>query len=211
MSRRMLTCMLLLGASAAAAAAQVYKVVGPDGKVSFTDRPPASTEVNLHLMRSGVPLALPPTRTIAQELEARQAGAASGTPVNEEAARAAREKARLQSTLRILLGRIALFDSAGAMCSEGQPATVRRYELAREGWKKRNAKLLANAETLLSTTLSAERAHLEKYARASADMTIKSLRANDAVRRTNWCEQHADELNTSAGNLSDVPGIELLL
>ncbi|MFN5348764.1 MAG: glutaredoxin family protein [Polaromonas sp.] len=37
---------LLAGASAAPQAQQVYRIVGPDGKVTFSDRPPADTNAN---------------------------------------------------------------------------------------------------------------------------------------------------------------------
>ncbi len=39
------TLALLLGTGAAGVMAQTYKVVGPDGKVTYTDRPPAAADI----------------------------------------------------------------------------------------------------------------------------------------------------------------------
>lgn len=37
-------CMLALGLTALSASAQVYRIVGPDGRVTFSDRPPITTD-----------------------------------------------------------------------------------------------------------------------------------------------------------------------
>jgi len=42
---RLATVALLLGGAAVGAMAQTYKVVGPDGKVTFTDKPPAANQI----------------------------------------------------------------------------------------------------------------------------------------------------------------------
>lgn len=42
---RLATAALLLGGLATGAMAQTYKVVGPDGKVTYTDKPPAAAQI----------------------------------------------------------------------------------------------------------------------------------------------------------------------
>ena len=42
---RLATAALLLGGVAVGAMAQTYKVVGPDGKVTFTDKPPTASQI----------------------------------------------------------------------------------------------------------------------------------------------------------------------
>ena len=42
---RLATLALLLGAAAVGVMAQTYKVVGPDGKVTYTDKPPAAADI----------------------------------------------------------------------------------------------------------------------------------------------------------------------
>lgn len=64
--------LLLIGAAAllAAPAMAQYKVVGPDGRVTYTDRPPAQGQVSA-VRRDGA--VVPPTATAALPLELRQA------------------------------------------------------------------------------------------------------------------------------------------
>jgi len=67
-------CILLLGLALAATAAQaqgVYRVVGPDGAVTFTDRPPDAAARVEPLVRSGAPPASPALPPGLREVAAR--------------------------------------------------------------------------------------------------------------------------------------------
>ena len=60
---------LLAGASAASNAQQVYRIVGPDGKVIFSDRPPSPSETNAKVTAAaGSPLGSVSTASLPFEL-----------------------------------------------------------------------------------------------------------------------------------------------
>lgn len=84
---------------AAAAHSQVlYKSVGPDGQVSYTDRPPAQGTVEKTLKAEDLPNTALPTKTLA-ELEQLQRTAAKRDAAKREAAKAEAAPAVSEVTL----------------------------------------------------------------------------------------------------------------
>lgn len=70
--KTLLTVLLLTAASAGAMAQNVYRIVGPDGKVSFSDRPPAEPNATAQPARVGTPAAPTPSGLAALPFELRQ-------------------------------------------------------------------------------------------------------------------------------------------
>jgi hypothetical protein len=184
---RIVSCVLLLTLSATGSA-QVYKVIGPDGKVSYTDRPPSEANANVQVIRSGV--AAPVSTAAPPAAPARQ-------PLPSEW-----EKARLLPALRVVLGKTALVEGSMAICMETLPTSMQRYLLAQVSWKRRNDQILGNANAMLETVFAAERAQLEEKLRASADLILQPVRQSEVPRRIAWCDRSVKEIEGDAFDLA---------
>jgi glutaredoxin len=83
-------CIVLAAAALAAAAAAsgqvLYKSIGPDGKVSYTDRPPAQGSVEKTLKIDDLPNTALPTKTLAELEQLRQKAAKGAAQASTTAA-----------------------------------------------------------------------------------------------------------------------------
>lgn len=195
---------LLIACTAALAPAQtIYRVVGPDGKVTFTDRPPGNAEA-AQQQQSAKPAPASETRLMSQPAApatepatAKKANAAKATPADRPAAAPAEPKPVDEALLRALVAVLfqeTLVRKSEELCISTLPTSMKRYGDAADGWRQRNAVWLDKAQKQM-LTLGPE---FQRVVKTRVDDDISKLLkpVNDASmhQRIKWCDQTAQDL-----------------
>ena len=157
--RLMMLSVLLV--SHACLAAPVYKVVGPDGKVSFTDQLPASAAAS------------------AQELK--PAGAPTGVRKLENSPTGSVAAAY---TKQIIV------ESAARFCLRYVPASTTAIVAARDGWRDRNGAINEKRNRVMNAIMtSEERNKLAATMQRENDAFLNKMKAAPITEQTKWCER----------------------
>ena len=195
---------VLITCTAALAPAQtIYRVVGPDGKVTFTDRPPGNAEA-AQQQQTAKPAPVSETRPMPQPAAsatepatAKKANAAKATPADRPAAAPAEPKPVDEALLRALVAVLfqeTLVRKSEELCISTLPTSMKRYGDAADGWRQRNAVWLDKAQKQM-LTLGPE---FQRVVKTRVDDDISKLLkpVNDASmhQRIKWCDQTAQDL-----------------
>lgn len=154
----------LLGALAlGSASAQVYKSVGPDGKVVVTNVPPA--------VKAAAPV---------------RPASLSSAPHNGSETLAP----EVVSALANVMGMSHLVNSARDFCVATMPASLKRYSAAAIGWQQRNAVVVAKKNRVLSMSdrnlmASAMSGDMQ---RMTEDM-LRPIRRAGTAEKIEWCDK----------------------
>ncbi|QNA99810.1 DUF4124 domain-containing protein [Massilia sp. Se16.2.3] len=182
---------LLLLLLAHAASAEIYKVIGPGGRVSYTDQPPSVTTPNVQLFKHG-----------------------RGRPAagDEGADAARRANAPLLPTVRNVLNNNALALEGLHLCMQVLPASMRRYGDTLDGWKSRNREVTERAEQVLAASVTHDaRAQIRNGAINDARQLLQQVRTATPARQSAWCEATAGEIGGGGMDLAKQPGVGRLL
>jgi len=207
MRRTVLTlCVLLLSTGASA---QVYKVVGADGKVTYTDRPPVDPGARTTLFRAGVakpaspaPGAAGPAATVRPEGPAGAGAPEQPNPTPSE----------LLRPIRTVLGRRVLVDRTMEMCGRMLPDGRGRYAQLQQDWHARNRELLAQLDGVLAREIPADiREGHEKWVDGMVRLQLGFAARMTPAGRHDWCEEQAGMIGGTAVNSPDLPGSAVLL
>jgi hypothetical protein len=202
MMRRVVFVLLFL-LPALVSAQAVYKTVGPDGKVTFSDEPPAEGKATA-LEGYRPPVAKTPEKTSAdraaevrqQALERHQAKRA--LPAATTAAAPAPDPALGQAIIGVLVFE-GMVQQTEKLCISTLPTSFKRYGAAAEGWRQRNATILQQARTLMAQVLSVEeRQMLEKTVAAKNTEQMAEVVRAPAAARIKWCDRSAREISEGA-------------
>ena len=193
---------LLIACTAALAPAQtIYRVVGPDGKVTFTDRPPGNAEA-AQQQQTAKPAPASETRPMpaasaTEPATAKKVNAAKATPADRPAAAPAEPKPVDEALLRALVAVLfqeTLVRKSEELCISTLPTSMKRYGDAADGWRQRNAVWLDKAQKQM-LTLGPE---FQRVVKTRVDDDISKLLkpVNDASmhQRIKWCDQTAQDL-----------------
>ena len=195
---------VLITCTAALAPAQtIYRVVGPDGKVTFTDRPPGNAEA-AQQQQTAKPAPAPETRPMPQPAAsatepatAKKANAAKATLADRPAAAPAEPKPVDEALLRALVAVLfqeTLVRKSEELCISTLPTSMKRYGDAADGWRQRNAVWLDKAQKQM-LNLGPE---FQRVVKTRVDDDISKLLkpVNDASmhQRIKWCDQTAQDL-----------------
>ena len=196
-------CGLIACTAALAPAQTIYRVVGPDGKVTFTDRPPGNAEA-AQQQQTAKPAPASETRPMPQPAAsatepatAKKANAAKATPADRPAAAPAEPKPVDEALLRALVAVLfqeTLVRKSEELCISTLPTSMKRYGDAADGWRQRNAVWLDKAQKQM-LTLGPE---FQRVVKTRVDDDISKLLkpVNDASmhQRIKWCDQTAQDL-----------------
>ncbi len=193
---------VLITCTAALAPAQtIYRVVGPDGKVTFTDRPPGNAEA-AQQQQTAKPAPASETRPMpaasaTEPATAKKANAAKATPADRPAAAPAEPKPVDEALLRALVAVLfqeTLVRKSEELCISTLPTSMKRYGDAADGWRQRNAVWLDKAQKQM-LALGPE---FQRVVKTRVDDDISKLLkpVNDASmhQRIKWCDQTAQDL-----------------
>lgn len=214
--RLLLTTLLLLPAPFAMAQA-IYKVVGPDGKVTFSDKPDGAGA-------QAVDVKVPPS--------SRQSAAVDEAPVESPAERAAEayrakraaaaaparttipatpQTATIQSDLlKAIMNTMALEDlvsQSERVCLQTLPTSFKRYSGATEGWGKRNEPALARYRKVLQTLTYDQRNKLTELVKQQTASVLTVVEKAPMYSRIKWCDKSMDELDQGKLDIARKPDL----
>ena len=208
MCKKKLFLLIVCCATAGGSQAQkMYKTVGPDGKITFSDRPEIGADTKVSVMRSNTlhPVEIPANRidpALAMKPAPRRKGAATQEPapvITPEV-----EEAMLSVMGLSEFGR--RFDG---FCN-ATDAGAKAFAAANYGWKKRNAAAMEQQKRLLTEVLSpVQRAQLiDREQQVMAEEIGKAAALTPAARKT-WCEGVIAELDSGRNDV-DKPAMMAL-
>jgi hypothetical protein len=207
---------LAIGAASGAYAQAVYKTVGPDGKVIYSDKPPAGAGSRTTTVGK------PPTAAAsAPALEARPARKPAVSPVKAATAPAAsepaaespaRQEARMDPILERALIRVMgyedLLSRTEDVCLQTLPTSFKRYSAAASGWKQRHAALLAQYRKVMAEGVTdAQRERLEARVQDTNESNMAVVLGAPMSSKINWCDQSFKEIAAGKLDLHDDPGV----
>lgn len=183
--RRGLGLAVLATLACGVGAQQVYRIVGPDGRILFSDQPPPDREA-LPLRRGSASLPAPgSTAAVAA------AGVPPHTPLPEPPGMDA-----LRQALAALTHAEQVVTSAVDLCSVARPALAASYGASGQRWRERHAPLLARRDTILQQGLAPrQRAEVVDAARADTRRVMEPTLQADSARRGAWCERRAVDID----------------
>lgn len=200
---KLLLTILSIAAMAGANAQQLYKSVGPDGKVTFSDRAPAG-QGKISVMRANIlrPLeqdvpataaTLPPTLKLPKSAPERAAtpayARAPSTPELEEAVGAV-----------LLLQEVA--KKFEPVCSPNQQAAT-AYNVAVTTWRKRNASFIeAQTRILMEVIDPAKRATIQQKVDGRVASALSEVVSLNASWRAKWCDRAMAEMSNGTNDIA---------
>jgi hypothetical protein len=205
--------LIVLAMTAACGAfAQVYKSIGPDGKVIYSDKPPADSDAKPTAIAAPPKLSPPSAPADAPSAPAdapvkqppktwAEKKAAAVSPIRVDPARA---KQPVQSEVdpaveKAVIAVLALEDLAmqtEALCLRTLPTSFKRYSTV-DGWRQRNAAILARAKLVLAEAfIPADRQLIETGVKGRNVQTLAPVVAAPTASRIKWCDESADEISS---------------
>lgn len=205
LKKKLFLMILCCAAAAGGQAQQMYKTIGPDGKITFSDRPEISADTKVSVMRKNV---LRPVEVPA----AKRDGSQAPRPASHK--RGAGEAAPditpdIEEAMVSVMGLSEFGRRFDGFCSATQEE-AQAFAAANYGWQKRNSAAVEQQKQLLTVVLSpARRAHLVDRERQRLADEIGKAAARDPVARKAWCEGIIAELNSGRSDV-DQPAMMAL-
>jgi len=209
---------LLAGAAASRAQdattpAPVYRIVAPDGRVIYSDRPPTDERYRSSVVNRGAAsgaLVMPPPITAitawnALSADARRGivpppptGASSPTVVTES----------LADALSQVLARAEIVETMRSACVRAAPSASSAYGEAARLWNERNATVTAQAyRVMLAGFETARRAKLEATAHTRLAGIQQPLASAAPAARLRWCDEAAETVTRGALDVPVASGV----
>lgn len=180
-ANRKLLAVLLLALASVATAQRVYRSVGPDGKVVFSDTPPPDREaVALPAGRAKPGTAIAPASSPA-------AAGAAGTPSQATIDAAARSLAILTDTEML----VRAFEKT---CTATLPTSAGRYSSAADAWRGRHGELLARRDAALAQLKPVQSNAVLAESAAGMRRLMQPVQAGRPEQRIKWCDNAAEEI-----------------
>jgi hypothetical protein len=189
--KRLLLSVAFFVALAGAHAGEIYKSVGPDGKVVYSDRPatmpPASN--NVPEAREREPADAPPHPVRIPKEAIHAAKPRDTAPV------IARVDPEMESAVIGVLGIEDLVRKTEDLCLRSVPTSFKRYSGAAEGWRLRNTSFVAQAHHVLETQFdSAHRQLMERGVDQRNVGVFSKVTTAPAASKISWCDRSIDEI-----------------
>jgi len=225
MNRRSAFLMILLMAAANGLLAQVYKSVGPDGKIVYTDKPPTGADTKSTVISA-------PTQTPPQPSSptTKPTPVAADAPVSQGSKSATAKKAQrveaprndapatpevdavLEKAVTAVMGYDDLVRQAEDVCMRTLPTSFKKYSAATNGWKQRNAVILSQQQRVLSQAFSAsQRQVMEAGVRTRNQQMFAPILSAPTASKIKWCDQTVDEINNGAMDVHNKPNLSMPL
>lgn len=188
-------------------AQQLYKSVGPDGKIIFSDKPSIHESNKLSVMKAYT------LRPIEMAREA--------SPVSGATTRGGRESRtagprpvvppEIEAVMLTVMAMVALERKFEHVCAP-KLAAARAFASATRGWRKRNIAYVEQQKRLLMEVMSPhKRAELlERDAQSLRDLHAK-VQARGPGERIEWCESTAAHLSGGKGDLNNPAMLAIII
>ena len=216
-----IVALVLIVACVSAHAKNIYKTVGPDGKITYSDHPPddgsaqsnvvhTSTEPALDAAQAG-PVDTPRAarsmgakKAIATDRDSNASTAPSATSGNK-----ALEPA-LEAAVIGVLGIEDIVKHTEALCLKTLPTSFRKYSDATADWQRRNAAIVTRAHQLIAKNFDATygpgtEQRLNEAIRTKNTGMFEPIAAASMASRIQWCDRSAHEMTSGAMDVYDKP------
>lgn len=170
----------------------MYKTVGADGKVTFSDRPAIESAAELSVLRSNtlVPIKAAVTPAGSGSAAVKPAVAATGTMTPQ-----------IEKTVADVMVRAEFPRRVYPLCNTSQ-AAARAFTQAASGWKERNLAATDHQRRILMQVVSpAKRDEIEGQVAQHLSAEVARVSARPAAERARWC---AEAVATLANPGSDI-------
>lgn len=198
----------------------VYRVVGPDGKVTFTDRPPTADDIRSPntgspAARSTASPAPQPEKQLATPTAptatAKRASApTAATPAAPTATPAGPDPDLLRAVV-VVLGHEDLVKRTEELCVRTLPTSMKRYGDAAQGWHQRNATWVAKARTVLATMAPAVQQGVREKIESTTLAQLRQVQDAAMAPRIKWCDSAMDEMKGGVVDLGGKPTVSIPL
>lgn len=182
-----------------AQAAPIWKSVGPDGKIVYSDHPPtAASAAVVNRPPSPQPIVHAAER-VSAPVNVASAGTSStdaGPPENTRV-----DPQLLEAVVGVLTQRD-LMPRLDEICSSIDPAGRDRWHAGAAGWKVRNAQYVSQAERVLAIAVPAARRAgvATRVDEGALRLAAPGMEGPPAARRR-WCEDTTSRLNEGSLDL----------
>lgn len=182
----------------------VYKSIGPDGKVIYTDQPPGTAERSYATPGStkpapkapaarkgdyGVQVETPPPAFANAKRATRQ------EPVAPPAPSADTVDPSVEKAVIGVLGLEDVVRQMEALCVRTLPTSMKRYGGAVDGWKKRNDMIVFRARQVLADAFNPTmRNMIEVGIKSRNENTLAPVNNAPVAKRIEWCDKSSDDI-----------------
>lgn len=208
----------LATAAFSVAAQAVYKTVGPDGKIIYSDHPPVDSKTQSTLLNG--PKAAPEIKSDRPPLPASASTAKDADTKNKSAktpskkgADAAKTDAApvvnndvLEGAIIGVMGMESLVLQTEEACVNAMPTSMKRYSGAGTGWRERNASVVAQQRKLLATVFDADKRRVIVLGiKTKNDASFVPFKASNLAAKIKWCDQSIKEIESGAMDVFNNP------
>lgn len=191
--------LLLVAAWSCAHAGPVYKIVGPDGRVTFSDTPPAEAASGTYQVvgsQSAVAPSPAPEQPRSAASRADETRVAASTAPKQASRTAALDEIQsepspeLEGAVIGVLGIEDIVQRTQEVCVETLPTSFSTYAEAVAAWQTRNGAVVARAREVLASEFDAATGTaLSAGLRLKNDAMFTPVRAASAAARIAWCDE----------------------
>jgi hypothetical protein len=224
--------LLFLAALSYAQAAPVYKIVGPDGKITFSDKPPAQADSGSYQVVRGQQSSQAAPAESAAPVSAAGATPADANAAPKQASRPSSSATQIASVEvestdifvaeapspaveGAVIGVLGIEDivrRTEAACVEVLPTSFSTYAAAVAAWDGRNGALVARARQTLERDFDpSARQVIEVGIRSRNDALFTPVVAAAAAVRIGWCDQSFAAMGEGAMDVHGNPKLSLPL
>ncbi len=187
-------------ATSGAGAQQMYKTVGPDGKVTFSDRPAFKEAKKVSVMHSytlrpygTTPPPAEPSAETPRKVVAAPAAAVVASPVLTQ---------EVEDAMVTVMGQVEFGRRFYNFCNS-TVAGAKAFNAALHGWKKRNAASVEHQKRLLMEVVSpAKRDELLDKTAAMLGEESAKVSARNPKERQVWCAGAIAELESGKADIA---------
>lgn len=213
--KKVFATVLTILAASGVAAQGVYKLVGPDGKVTFSDQPPAdgkskSTVLSPPAARQQAAADTSAPRASLEEAanthaptlrEAKKASRAA-PPMTQVAATQKPIDEALLKALHTVAGNKLLVQHMRDTCIQARPTAFGKYADATDHWTERNGAIMTQQQRAMGELLNAEqRQKFDQLVKTSINDLTRSHAAAAPAALFKWCDGALGEINSGVMDL----------
>ena len=214
----MLIAVLLLALTAVGANAKsIYKSVGPDGKITYSDHPPENGDAVVDVAAGKEPAPADATRSAGIiPLSTRPAGAKKAIAVRPDTGAPAVDTGGVAPNLALegaIIGVLGIEDivkHTEELCIKTLPTSLRKYSDAASDWRQRNAAIVTRAHQVLGKNFdvvygAGSEQRLQMAIRDKNVGMFEPIVIAPAAARIKWCDQSVEEMQNGAMDVYDKP------
>lgn len=180
-----------------AASAQMYKTVGPDGKITFSDRPQNGEKLKVSVMKGSVLTAVEGPPPAQPKIAAPKGGASA--PGNGISA-AGIPSPELQHAVLVvsLMSEVAV--KFEPVCSK-VAARNKNFVTAANGWTLRNGSFVEKQRRAMADMAPARRTALQNEVAAKIAEAMGEVLAQSPPNQVKWCDKAIIDMSSGANDV----------